>query len=202
MLIAIEGLDGSGSSTHTRHLAQRLEKNGHAVLATKEPTHDTPIGKMIRGALQHKWEASPDGLQLLFCADRAEHLKNEIEPALQNGRVVITDRYFFSTIAYGSMAADYDWLKTLNARFRLPNITILLKADPAICLQRIAGRGGEFELFEKKEKLERIWEGYEKLSREFAGIHVLDGNRTIDEVDADIWGIVTRAFSERGKDGG
>jgi dTMP kinase len=191
MFIAFEGLDGSGSSTHSRHLAERLEKNGRPTLVTKEPTGDTPVGKMIREILQHKWEVSPEGLQLLFCADRAEHLKNVIEPALANGQIVITDRYLFSTIAYGSMSVDYDWLKELNKSFLLPDITFLLKAAPEICLQRIVGRGSEFELFERKEKLEKIWEGYARLAEDLPNIHVLDGNRKLEVVDEEIWKILS-----------
>lgn len=192
MFIAFEGLDGSGSSTHARHLFERLEGQGHPVLLTKEPTGDTPIGKMIREILQHKWELSPAGLQLLFTADRAEHLKNTIEPALQNNQIVISDRYLLSTLAYGSLAADGAWLKAINEPFPLPDLTFLLKADPEVCLRRIAGRGSEFELFEKKEKLEKIWSHYEALSGDYENIHLLDANRTIEAVDEDIWAIVSR----------
>ncbi len=187
MFIAFEGLDGSGSSTQSRLLADRLEKNGKPSLLTKEPTSDSPVGKMIREVLQHKWSASPEGLQLLFCADRAEHLKNEIEPALQSGRVVISDRYLYSTLAYGGMSVDMDWLKELNKNFRLPDITFLFKLDPAECIKRIAGRGSDFELFEKSDKLAKIWENYEKIAQEFPNIEVIDASQTIEEIAEVIW---------------
>lgn len=191
MFIAFEGLDGSGSSTQSRLLAEKLEANGHPVLLTKEPTSDTPIGKMIREILQHKWECSPEGLQLLFSADRAEHLKNEIEPALKNGQIVITDRYLFSTIAYGSLSVnDTDWLKCLNKHFRLPDITFLFKLDPKVCIERIQGRGNEFELFEENEKLGKIWMGYEKLAEEYENIHIIDAGKSIEEIQDEVWDIV------------
>jgi dTMP kinase len=111
MFIAFEGLDGSGSSTQSRILAEKLEAKGHKVLLTKEPTKDTPIGGLIREVLQRKLPATPEGLQFLFSADRAEHLKRDIEPALANGKVVITDRYMFSTIAYGALDIEnVEWL--------------------------------------------------------------------------------------------
>ena len=186
MFIAFEGLDGSGSSTQCRLLKEHLEKGGYSVFATKEPTSDTPIGKMIRDILQHKWSASPEGLQLLFSADRAEHIKNEIEPALNSGQIVITDRYLFSTIAFGGMDTSVDWLKKLNENFRLPDITFLFKLAPSECIKRITGRGSEFELFEKQEKLEKIWKIYDKIKDEYPNIHLIDASKSIEEIEREI----------------
>ena len=192
MFIAFEGLDGSGSSTQSRILSDRLEKSGNPTLMTKEPTSDSPIGKMIREVLQHKWSTSPRGLQLLFSADRAEHLKNEIEPALQSGRVVITDRYLYSTLAYGGMNVDMEWLKELNKHFRLPDITFLFKLDPEECIRRIAGRGSDYELFEKAEKLTKIWENYERIAEEFPNIELINADKTIEEISEEIWGLLAK----------
>jgi dTMP kinase len=149
---------------------------------------------MIRDILQHKWQASPEALQLLFSADRAEHLKYTIEPALQNDRVVITDRYLFSTLAYGGMEVDMKWLKQLNKPFRLPDITFLFKLSPAECIKRIAGRGSDFELFEKQEKLTKIWENYEKIAEEYPNIIVIDATKTIETIAQQIWGEVSQAL--------
>ncbi len=192
MFIAFEGLDGSGSSTQSRLLSEKLEANGHAVLLAKEPTKDTPIGKMIREVLQHKWECSPEGLQLLFSADRAEHLKNEIEPALKSGQIVITDRYFFSTIAYGALAVDdTKWLKDLSKHFRIPDITFLFQLDPKTCIERIQGRGSDFELFEHDEKLTEIWKTYAKIAEEYPNFHIIDASKSIEEISEEIWKVVS-----------
>jgi dTMP kinase len=191
MFIAFEGLDGSGSSTQSRILAERLERNGHPVLSTKEPTADTPIGKMIREILQHKWEASPEALQLLFSADRAEHLRTKIQPAIKNGQIVITDRYLFSTLAYGAMDLSMSWLKSLNKYFPTPDIVFLFKLEPKECIRRIAGRGSDYELFEKTEKLEKIWKNYEKIAEEHENFHIIDATKTIEEVGEEIWRIVS-----------
>lgn len=193
MFIVFEGLDGSGSTTQAKLLAERLEKNGRATLLTKEPTDSTPIGKMIREILQHKWSTSAEGLQLLFCADRAEHLKNTIEPALNNHQVVICDRYFLSTLAYGGMNVDMNWLEELNKFFIQPDLTFLLQLPPEKCLERIVGRGSDFELFEKKEKLEKIWANYNRLAGEYSNVIQLDADRPIDMIAEDIWTIVSKS---------
>lgn len=197
MFIAFEGLDGSGSSTQSKLLSEKLEANKYATVLTKEPANDTEIGKMIRDVLQHKWEADPETLQLLFCADRAQHLHDTIEPALKNRQVVVTDRYLLSTIAYGaSESIDIEWLKALNSSFRQPDITFLFKLDPKTCLERIAGRGTEFELFEENEKLAKIWGNYEKISKDYPNIHLIDAAKNIEEISEEIWGIVSKELAD------
>lgn len=187
MFIAFEGLDGSGSSTQGRLLAERLEKEGHKILFTKEPTHDTSTGKRIRRVLQQEEVVSPQKLQQLFTEDRAEHLKNVIEPALAQGKTVITDRYLFSTLAYGALEVDWDWLKALNQNFRLPNITFLLKLDPVECLRRIASRGSKTEFFEREEKLAKVWKNYERVAVEFQNIYLIDSSGSLAGVHEAIW---------------
>lgn len=177
MFIAFEGLDGSGSSTHAKLLAEHLKTAGKKVLLTKEPTHDTPIGQLIRKVLQHQWQVSPQALQLLFTADRAAHLSEVIEPALSAGKVVITDRYLFSTLAYGSLDCDLKWLKQLNHPFRLPDITFLLKVPPEECIRRIGQRKSGPEFFEKAEKLKKVWQVYEMLGQEYENVKVIDSTK-------------------------
>lgn len=196
MFIAFEGLDGSGSSTHSRLLAERLRSMGKTVFLTKEPTNEALTGKLIREALQGKWETSAEGLQLLFTADRAHHLYSEIEPALKRGEVVITDRYVLSTLAYGGMDVDMDWLKELNRLFRWPDITFLLKLDASRCIERIQHRidkkgHGDFELFEREEKLRNVWTNYERIAQEHRNLYVIDSDRPKEVVTEEIWAIAS-----------
>ncbi|MBN2087619.1 dTMP kinase [Candidatus Peregrinibacteria bacterium] len=191
MFIAFEGLDGAGTTTHSKHLAERLEAEGHSVLLTNEPTGSEPIGTLIRDVLQHKYEISAESLQLLFSADRADHLKNKILPALAEDKIVITDRYFFSTLAYGGLSVDVDWLKEVSKNFPIPDLTILCECDTDTCLNRIGGRGETPELFEKREKLIKIGKNYHELSEEYPNFYLLDSSRSIPVCDEEIWGVVS-----------
>jgi dTMP kinase len=192
MFIALEGLDGSGSTTQGTLLKENLESIGKSVVFTKEPTSDTPIGRMLRDVLQHKWEAGRDCLQLLFTADRAQHVKQVIKPALDQDKIVITDRYFFSTLAYGFTDMDFEWLKCLNKNFPVPDITFYLKLDPAQCIKRIENRGKGFEYFEKEESLKKVAAGYAQVVRDFPEVRIIDSDRPIPEVQNDIWKIVSK----------
>lgn len=191
MFTSFEGPDGAGSSTQSKLLAERLEREGRGVLLTKEPTPKEPIGSLIRAILQHKYEVSPEALQLLFCADRAEHLTHEIEPALKRGDFVITDRYLLSTLAYGSLNLALDWLEKLNERFRQPDVTFLFDLPVETCLERIKSRGADFELFETQERLSKIRATYLELAKKYPNIQVIDASRSVEEIHEEIWKVVS-----------
>jgi len=181
--IVFEGLDGSGQSTQAALLKEFLEKEKKiSVILTKEPTDKKPIGTLIRQILKREIAVEPLTLQLLFCADRSEHLKNVIEPALKNNQWVISDRYFFSTIAYGSLNLNFNWLIKLNENFLMPDIAFLLKVKPETCLKRIDKERGRREFFEELEKLKKVWKGYQILTKKFSNIRMIDGEKPIKEV--------------------
>lgn len=185
--IAIEGLDGSGNSTQARFLERHFKLSGRAVLLTKEPTNNL-IGGLIRGQLTNEWKSTMECLQLLFAADRAHHLQREIEPALKNNYIVISDRYKLSSIAYGSLESDTKWIESINDKFRNPDITIVLKVSPEKCVQRIMDRNS-LQLFEDKSKLEKVWKVYEKLA-DNDKIIIINGERNIEEIHEEIVNLV------------
>lgn len=189
--IAFEGLDGSGSSTQVELLVKNLNKSGHAAFVTKEPTNNI-VGGLLRGLLTKEWQTSSEGFQLLFAADRAHHLKREILPAVEGGKIVVTDRYLFSTIAFGSIDLPREWLEQLNSRFPIPDITFLIKVAPKVCLLRIgkAARPG-LEFFEEQEKLEKTWQTYESLAKDPKNkIRIIDGERSVEVIEKEISDIV------------
>lgn len=181
--IVFEGPDGSGQTTQTKMLSEYLKNNNYKVFETKEPTNDTLIGKMIREILQNKHKVSEDTLQLLFVADRAEHLHSQIEKRLDNKEWVVCDRYIMSTLAFGSASGvSLDWLKKLNEKFIWPKYTFLLDVPAEVCIERISKTRGTFEYFEKKEKLEKILKRYKEIAAERSDVFVIDGTQTKEEI--------------------
>ncbi|MCK4781705.1 dTMP kinase [Candidatus Parcubacteria bacterium] len=187
--IVFEGIDGSGQSTQADKLVdylsrpeQKFQLGKPGAHLTKEPTNNL-IGGLIRGQLTHNWQTKQECLQLLFAADRAHHLEKEIIPLLEKGITVVCDRYFFSTIAYGALEIkDWDWLIEINKHFLSPDLTFLLEVEPKICLERIEKNRFSIELFEKQKILEKVWQNYEKLSKEFKNIYIINGEQSPENV--------------------
>lgn len=182
-LIVIEGLDGSGHTTQAGLLEKFFIKKGYQIILTKEPTSDSTAGRKIRQVLDKKEKISPKKLQELFAKDRGEHLKNKVIPALRAGKTVISDRYFFSSFAYGlSDGLDLNWLIKINDKFLLPDITFILKVSPKICLSRIERRGSARTLFEKEKKLAQVWQKYKILPRMFKNVKIINSEQSIESV--------------------
>ncbi|MDD5415304.1 MAG: dTMP kinase, partial [Smithellaceae bacterium] len=158
--IAIEGIDGAGKSTQAALMASYFYKNGAKVCLTSEPSQFM-LGGLIRARLLGEWQSSPKCLQLLFAADRAEHLEKEILPRLREGINVVSDRYFLSSIAYGAVDCDFDWLAHVNSQFLMPDLTVFLDIDAQTGAERIAANGKSIELFEKTEILEKVCQNYD-----------------------------------------
>ena len=191
--IVFEGLDGAGSTTQAGMRYDWLNKKlkefilgRPSAFLTKEPTNNI-IGGLIRGQLTNSWKTGPECLQLLFSADRAFHLEKEIMPLLEKGVTVISDRYFFSTIAYGAIEIqNTEWLIKINDRFLLPDLTFFIKVSPKICLDRIRTSRFHIELFEKEEALALVWQNYEMLANRFENVYIINGERPINDVFEDV----------------
>src|SRR3990167_3904425 len=181
--IVIEGLDGSGKSAQIDLSIDYLKKIGKDVVVTKEPTMDSEAGKKIKQALRQEIKVEPLELQSLYVQDRKEHLENKVIPALKEGKFVVSSRYSFSTFAYGGAdGLDVDLLVQMNNNFLLPDLTIVIDVSPESCIQRIESRGEDKELFEIKEKLEKVSTIYRKLPEIFEHVAVISGERPIEEV--------------------
>jgi len=185
VLIVLEGTDGAGLSTQTALLTSYIKDKGEAVISTKEPT-SSHIGNLIRSALKHEWRPSPRALQLLFAADRAHHLENEIEPALRANKIVVSDRYILSSLAFGSIENDLAFLKQINSKFRKPDLTFIIDTPPRICLERINRTREDIELFEERGRLEQVREKYLSLRDYFKNTFIVDGDREKEKISKDI----------------
>lgn len=190
--IVFDGLDGAGKSTQVKLLADYLNQKKKKTHITKEPTSGL-IGGLIKSQLTGEWRSSPECLQLLFSADRSYHLEKEIVPLLRKGINVISDRYFFSTMAYGDLEInDLDWLIKINKKFLFPDLTFFLKVLPKVCLERIKRDRFEITLFEEEKRLRKVWKNYEKLAKKFKNIYIIDGGRPIDQIAKDVQKIIIK----------
>ena len=163
LFIVIEGLDGAGGTTQCRLLKSWLERQGYTVVSTNEPT-DRPVGKFIRSVLQDPHSKVGDEvLAYLFAADRQDHLDGRVKPALSRGEVVISDRYYHSSLAYQSLSLDFDFVAQLNGTFPAPDITIFLSLEPETSFARVQKRGLPVERFETLDRLRSISQSYNRV---------------------------------------
>lgn len=197
-LIVIEGLDGAGTTTQVARLVAHLEAQGQRAHATREPS-DGPIGRMIREMLTGGHAIPGQAIRqstfgLLFAADRLDHLQREVEPKLDAGVTVVSDRWYHSSLAYQGTGADRDWIAQLNARARRPDVTVFLKVRPEIAAQRRIAAGRAQELFETLHMQQEVDAGYKATIAELrAGgerIEIVDGELPQDAVFAEILRVI------------
>ena len=189
LFIVIEGIDGTGKSTQAKRLGEWFVSQGREVMLSREPT-DGPWGKRLRESAATGRLSPADELQY-FLNDRRQHVEETIAPALAAGKVVILDRYYFSTMAYqGARGFDPTEIRRLNEEFApVPDLLLILDLDVDTAHQRIGVRGDATNEFEKRESLERCREIFLSLKDEpFA--RVIDSNGTLDEVSERIRQIV------------
>jgi dTMP kinase len=189
-LIVLEGLDGAGTTTQGRRLVAHLNGVGHRAHLTREPS-DGPIGRLIRELLTGQHAIPEQSIRqstfgLLFAADRLDHLQREVEPQLAAGVTVISDRWYHSSLAYQGTGADRDWIATLNARARRPDLTIFLEVRPEVAAQRRVAAGRVQELFEDLRMQTEVDIGYRATIAELRAlgerIEVIDGELPADAV--------------------
>ncbi len=196
-LIVFEGLDGAGLRTQATLLEVYLKEKKYRTLLTSEPTNGL-IGGLIRSRLQGEIKLSNRTLQLLFSADRAQHVEEVIQPAINSNKIVICDRYIFSNLAYGyASKLNYRWLRQLNLSFRLPDLGILLDVKPSVSLGRISSSVSSFEIFNKEKELSDVRKAFMMIASNFH-LKVIDGNGSVEETRSKIIKIVDR-FLEKGR---
>jgi dTMP kinase len=167
--IVLEGLDGTGKSTQLARLARRLAAGGREVVATGEPDDCAP-GRVLRELAQRHVPVAAEEELALFVAQRRIHVRERIAPALARGAIVLSDRYFLSTVAYqGARGLDpARLLAESEAEFPLPDLVLLLGLAPAAGLARVAARGGPAEpSFERADFQARVQAIFDALDRPY-----------------------------------
>jgi len=190
-LIAIEGVDGAGTTTQARLLSKALVAKDFPVHVTREPS-DGPVGMLIRQVLSGRLVAhgrsgprAPrmETMALLFAADRTDHLEVEVLPNMYDGINVICDRYVHSSYAYQSSTATsedseaLDWVIAVNSRAPAPDLTIVLEVPPDVAHRRRQKRSGAQDIYDDDELQERFCRFYSELPSRFPEqrIVVVDG---------------------------
>lgn len=196
--ITFEGSEGCGKTTQINALAKRLESTGKTVQITREPG-GTVIGEKIRELLQdpqHTNEISAMTELLLFSASRSQLISSVIRPALERGEIVISDRFYDSTLVYQGLGRSIDrslieQLNTLTVGSLVPDLTILLDLDAEVGIARAQQRqSGQLDRIETEslEFFQAVRDGYLKLAEAEADrFVVLDGLLSVDEIEAQVW---------------
>ncbi len=196
LFITLEGLEGSGKTTQQKYIVDDLKEKGFDVLLTREPGA-TRLGREIRQLLlDPDWsEMTPRAEILLFAADRAQHVEEIVKPALNAGKIVISDRYFDSNLAYQGYGRglDIDLVRKINlwaVDYLKPDLTIFLDLPVEVGLARARAQTVD-KLGDRLEREEfnfyqQIRAGYLELAKESERFRVIDANRSIEKVKTDI----------------
>ena len=187
--IVLEGIDGAGTSTQIKRLVQT---NPDKYIATAEPTSG-PTGKFLRQMLAGDFKVDERTNAYLFAADRCEHIfgKGGVKELCESGKTVVSDRYFFSSLAYQSVSCGLELPQLLNSPFPLPEYLFFFDINPEISLARVNARNESKEIYENLEAQKNIAALYEKVIsmyeqnpalREEMKIIRLDASKTIEEI--------------------
>jgi len=189
VFICIEGIDASGKSTQAHRLVRSLRRRGFDAFYTTEPSKGE-IGAFIRRHVLHRKSRVPAVIEaLLFAVDRVDHVESRIEPALESGKIVVSDRYVYSSLAYqGAAGLDIDWIEQINRMALPPDLAIYIDVPPEIVIRRIRRRPSVMETLENQR---RVREVYMRLVRR-GHLTLVDGNRPASEVAHDILALVLK----------
>jgi dTMP kinase len=199
-LVVIEGIDGAGKSTLAQFLYNKLMQHGYEAILTKEPG-DSPLGKTLRTILQEKKvSVCPKAEFLLFAADRAQHFDEVVIPALQQNKIVISDRLSDSSLVYQGYGRGLD--KTLIEQVNTwamnnikPDLTLYITLPASVAAARLAQRTtlSSFEK-EQQEFLHKVIQGFETLYKNRTDVLTLDGTQPINDLTAQAAETIIRLF--------
>lgn len=195
--IVVEGIDGSGKTTQVEKIAEYFRSKGKNVIQAREPRKTGVIGDIIQKVLNKELKMSEFALQYLFATDRVLSQEEVVVPALKRGDVVISDRCFWSAVVYGILdrtGGNYGYkeadsllivhsILSMYHRFIVPDYTFYLKTSLDTALSRIKKKDDVKEIYEDREKLGKVIDGYNWLSTKFnKEMIVIDGEGSVEEL--------------------
>jgi len=187
VFICIEGLDASGKTTHAHRLVRNLRRKGFDAVYTTEPSRGE-IGRFIRTYILQRKRRVPSVVEaVLFAVDRVDHVEKEIKPALENGKIVVSDRYVYSSLAYqGAAGLDLKWIEEINRLALPPDLAIYIDVPPEAVVKRIRRKKSVMERLETQRKVRKVYMKFVKNGK----LVSVDGNRRKDEVAKDILKVI------------
>ena len=194
IFICIEGLDGSGKTTHAHRLVNNLQRKGYPAVYTTEPSR-WELGSFIRGTILEGKKRVPRVVEaLLFAVDRVEHFEKDVKPALQKGKIVVSDRCVYSSLAYqGSAGLDLEWIEQINRFAVSPDFAIYIDVQPEVVVKRIRRKKSVMERLETQRKVQKVYMKYVN-NKELVSIN---GNGTKDEVQQRILTVIMKFLQTR-----
>lgn len=192
VFICVEGIDGSGKTTQAHILVEALKKEGFEAVYTTEPSNGV-FGEMLRKHILEGSRRVPVVVEaVLFAVDRFDHIESEVKPLLKRGKIVVSDRYVYSSIAYqGASSLSKKWLKEINNRAIKPDLSIFIDVPPEIVIGRINRQRSVMETLQTQK---RVREAYLKLVEE-EDLLVVDGASAKKEVAERIQKVVFNFLS-------
>ncbi len=203
LFICFEGIDGSGKTTQARLVVERLCSLGYDAVYTTEPTRWSEPGKKLRESFFAPTRLPIEDEFRLFLEDRILHVKSEVIPLLNAGKIVVTDRYYFSSVAYqGARGLDWQYILHENEKIAIvPNLVIFLDLPVSVALDRIASKRMEgVNTFEKEESLRKVKGIYLLLAERFPRlISKLDATKEISEIQKSVLRLIIQLWKNNSK---
>ena len=189
MLINLEGIDGCGKSTQSQFLMEKFESGNENTILLKEPTNGK-YGQKLWEMLSGKIEATTEEILELFVLDRKEHVNQKIKPALDDGMIVLMDRYYYSTMAYQAAAGiDVSRIRKDNEFAPKPDIVLIFDLPADLAMKRVRSHSVA-DVFEKEEHLEKVRKAYLNLEDDSL-VRIIDATRTPEVIFDEVWRLVS-----------
>jgi dTMP kinase len=194
IFICIEGLDGSGKTTHTHRIVRNLQKKGFDAVYTTEPSQGE-LGKFIRASVLQGKKRVPRVVEaLLFAVDRVEHLEKMVKPALDEGKIVVSDRCVYSSLAYqGAAGLDLEWIEEINRMALPPDLAVYIDVPPEVVVERIRRKKSVMERLETQRRVKEVYMKYVENGKLVA----VDGDKRKGEVTRNILTVILDFLQNR-----
>jgi dTMP kinase len=194
IFICIEGLDGSGKTTHTHRIVRNLQKKGFDAVYTTEPSQGE-LGKFIRASVLQGKKRVPRVVEaLLFAVDRVEHLEKMVKPALDEGKIVVSDRCVYSSLAYqGAAGLDLEWIEEINRMALPPDLAVYIDVPPEVVVERIRRKKSVMERLETQRRVKEVYMKYVENGKLVA----VDGDKRKGEVTRNILMVILDFLQNR-----